>query len=166
MRKILPLFAFFLLPATSFSQVPLAHEVDNLHRYVATCAATGAGSVAKCAISVPATGSKRAFLDTIIVRSTAATDVVFERGGSAPTTTAQTSTKLNTTQTSQLTVYQDANSGAGTSTTTLKIGTADTDFAFDMKGEAFEREVETTLVVKSASMTGTFTVIFFWGEAQ
>jgi hypothetical protein len=168
MRKFLPItLAFYLsLPATSSSEPVTAEKVDDMHRYAGTCSQTVAGAVATCAISVPVTGVKRIFLDYIVIRSTAATDAVFERGGSAPTTTAVTATKLNTTVAPQATVYHTANSGAGTSTTTRKITSADADFSFDMAGEVFARKTASTLVVKSASMTGTFTVDFVWGEDQ
>jgi hypothetical protein len=168
MRKFIPLSLslFLLLPATSFPENVTAEKVDDMMRYVGTCSVTVAGAVAKCAISVPATGTKRVFLDYVVVRSTVATDAVFERGGSAPTTTAVTAVKLNNTTNPQATVYHTANSGAGTSTTTRKLITADIDYGFDMAGEVFARKVEGTLVVKSASMTGTFVVDFVWGEDQ
>jgi hypothetical protein len=168
MRKFIPLSiaSLLLLPATSYPDTVTAQRADDLHRYSASCSVTAAGAVAKCAISVPSTGTKRIFLDYVVVRSTVATDVVFERGGSAPTTTAVSAVKLNTTASPQATVYHTANSGVGTSTVTRKITTADADFAFGLDGEVFAKATETTLVVKSASMTGTFVVDFFWGEGQ
>jgi hypothetical protein len=166
MKSLIRPLCLSFLPLFLQAETVTAVKVDDLMRYVSSCSVTVAGAVAKCAISVPATGTKRIFLDYVVVRSTAATDAVFERGGSAPTTTAITAVKLNNTVTPQATVYHTANSGAGTSTTTRKIGTADQDFGFDMAGEVFARKVEATLVVKSASMTGTFAVDFVWGEDQ
>jgi hypothetical protein len=168
MSKFIPItLAFCLfLPATSSSEPVTAEKVDDMHRYSATCSQAVVGAVATCAISVPVTGVKRIFLDYVVIRSTAATDAIFERGGSAPTTTAVTATKLNTTVSPQATVYHTANAGAGTSTTTRKITSADADFSFDMAGDVFARKTASTLVVKSASMTGTFTVDFVWGEDQ
>ena len=142
------------------------YDVDSLNRYQATCTFTTAAAATDCAITVPATGTKRVFLESIVVRSPEAATVTFGYGGSAASTNAVTTVKRNTTVASQATVY-GATSGAGapTSTTDFKVQ-ADQDTAFDMTGRVFPIRTSTTVKVSISSTTGSGKIDFFWGESK
>lgn len=166
------LIAYLLLMVVTVTppmagEVPTSAAVDDLHRYVSECAMTGAGNQPQCTIAVPSTGTKRLFLDTVVVTSAQLVSVAFDRGGTVPTATLGTMIKLNTTVAPQASVYTASNSSGATSTVTLPLDAADIAKAFDMSGEAFARKTAVALTVRPASnMTGSFRVQFFWGEDQ
>lgn len=141
-------------------------DVDNLHRYKSTCTVTTAASTAKCAISVPSTGTKNIYLESVVVTTPASVSVSFGRGGTAPSATAQTSVARNTTVTSQATVYQDATTaGAATSTVSYTNPSA-TDTLYDLSGETFPKGTANTLLVTTGSSTGTVQMVFFWAQER
>jgi hypothetical protein len=142
-------------------------DVDNLHRYKAVCTFNVAADFAYVAISVPATGTKRIFLEDVTINSTVATTAQFNWGGTAPSATATTSIKKNTTESSQATAYCGATSaGAGTYTVDMAVPDASRDTFFDLSGEVFPKKTANTLLIKIGSVTATGKVVIHWGESR
>lgn len=165
MKKLLLILS--LSGVSAFAQNSLTDVgVDNLHRFRSSCSVTTSASTAKCAISVPATGTKRVFLESVVITTPASVTVTFERGGTAPTATAQTSIARNTTATSVATVYQGStDAGAGTSSV-VYTNPAATDTLYDLSGEAFPRGSANTLQITAGSSTGTVQMVFFWAQEK
>lgn len=141
-------------------------DVDALNRYQATCSFTTAATTTDCAISVPATGTKRIYLENIVVRSPQAATVTFGFGGTAASTNANTTVSRNTTKTAQATVYgPTSGAGAAASSTTAKVS-ADIDTTFSMVGHVFPEKTSKTVVVSLSSTTGSGVITIFWAESK
>jgi hypothetical protein len=166
MKKFLFLTTLFFALDAKSQTIFKDSDVDALNRYQATCAFTTAATTTDCAITVPATATKRIYLENIVVRSPQAATVTFGFGGTAASTNANTTVQRNTTKTASATVYgPTSGAGAAASTTTAKVS-ADIDTTFSMVGHVFPEKTSKTIVVSLSSTTGTGAITIFWGESK
>jgi hypothetical protein len=166
MRTAFNLLALALIIGTALGQSQKPADVEETRFYTATAELTLNNASGAVTLQLPAKSSARAYLQSAVLKCSAACTVSQERDGTAVTTNVVTSKGLNTGATAAAALYGPSGSSGGTAILQPLPLDANEPLPLDMTYSMFGRNAAAAQnhTFRVATMTGTFTVSVIWGE--
>lgn len=168
MKKLL-LSLVILVGVVSAQELPNWDNIEKMNRYSAHYTANLSSTAAVVTLAVPiAATNKKVYPYQIIAESAVETTFTVQLNGTTiPTTTAATTSKLNTDTTALATVYSASNANL-TGAVTILTGTllAKTPRVIDLRGLRFTNSAISNrmITLSSASLSGVVNVTVLWAE--
>lgn len=141
----------------------------NTNSYSAACVLTLTGTAKACTIQQPASNARNVQLVSIYVKSTVNVDLTQERNGTAASSTAATTYKINpeNQDAARATVWTDSNVGVGSLIFPAGTVSAYANSPITIKVEDVQMRGSNTAynyTMRTSGVTGTVTIAFFWRE--
>lgn len=167
MKKIL--LSLFIALSLTAQELPNWDNLDKMNRYSAHYTANLSSTAAVVTLAVPiASTNKKVYPYQIIAESAVKTTFTVQLNGTTiPTTTAATTSKLNTDTAALATVYSASNAnltGAVTSLTGTLL--AETPRIIDLRGLRFTNSAISNrmVTISTASLSGIVNITVLWAE--
>lgn len=145
---------------------------QRIHEYDATCSGSLSGAGTTCTIQIPASATRWVLLKKVFVQTSVAATVSQDRDGGAATGSGVSIRRKNPNgswvATPVATVYQAANTGAGTAVgpPALALSASPSFLTMDLDGVVLEKSAGAAqnYSVRLGTMTGSYTITIAWEE--